>query len=113
MANTKKRFRRPKVKEGELRMYWGKLPHDAPDIVIEWRGEGMKHDSNLLYYVLCSDRPDYFARPLFSKMEPSLIKELESRGYDITTLKFSIMKKQPMSISPHPSPYKSDQQIAP
>lgn len=26
-----KRFRTPKLKNGELRVYWGKLPHDSPD----------------------------------------------------------------------------------
>jgi len=75
-------------------MYWGKLPGDAPDIVIEWKGEAfMKRDSNYLFCALANDKPDVFAQPLFSKMQPSFIKELELRGYDVTTLKFSIMKK--------------------
>lgn len=89
-----KRFRRPKLKSGELRMYWGKLPHDNPDIVVEWQGEAsMKRDSHFLFYALGHDKPDINAKPLFSKMEPSFFKELELRGYDLTTLKFSIMKK--------------------
>ena len=75
-------------------MYWGKLPHDAPDIIVAWQGDSsMKRDSRLLFYLLCNDRPDPSAEPIFSKMEPSLIKELESRGYDITTLRLSVMKK--------------------
>ena len=76
-------------------MYWGKLPHDNPDVVIEWKGDSsMKRDSNFLFYELCNEKPDIREKPLFSKMKPSFIEELELRGYDITTLKFSIMKKQ-------------------
>lgn len=90
-----KRFRRPKLKDGELRMYWGKLPGDCPDIIFSWQGDwSMKRDSRFLHYALASDRPDPFAQPIFSKMNPSFIKELEMRGYDITTIKFSIMKKK-------------------
>lgn len=92
-----KRLRAPKLKDGELRMYWGRDPHDrTPDVMIAWKGDGsMRADTRLLHYVLCSERPDLFAQPLFSKMKPSLIDELESRGYDLTTLKFSISKKKP------------------
>ena len=88
-----KRFRRPKLKYGELRMYWGMLPQESPDVVIAWKGDSsMRRDSHLLFYHLCSKRPDVNARPLFSVMEPSLVDELQRRGYDITTLKFSIQK---------------------
>jgi hypothetical protein len=53
----------------------------------------MKRDSALLHYSLACQRPDYRLEHPFSKMLPSLIEELIERGYDITTLKFSIMKK--------------------
>jgi hypothetical protein len=88
------RLRRPKIKDGELKVYWGRLPHDNPDIIIEYRGDHtMKRDSNLLFCVLTNKSVDPFTKPLFSKMNPSLAEELEARGYDITTLKFSISKK--------------------
>ena len=90
-----KRLRAPKLKDGELQVYWGKLPYDSPDIIYAWQGDSsMKRDSRLLHYHLSTKRPDPFAKPLFSKMDPSLLEELESRGYDLTTLKFSIMKKE-------------------
>lgn len=90
-----KRFRRPKLKDGELRIYYGKLPHDAPDVVYAWQGDSsMKRDTRLLHYTIGSQRPNLWAKPLFSKMEPSLLEELDQRGYDLTTLKFSIMKKK-------------------
>ena len=90
-----KRLRKPKLKDGELRMYWGRLPHDNPDVVLAWQGNSMmKRDTALLHMVICSKRPKITLGKLdWSAMEPSLIEDLEARGYDITTLKFSIMKK--------------------
>jgi len=90
------RLRKPKLKEGELRVYWGREGrYAAPDVMLAWQGDwGMSRDTRLLYYYLCSQHPDTGKQPLFSVMQPSLIEELASRGYDITTLKFSIMKKQ-------------------
>jgi len=89
-----KRFRRPKLKDGELRVYWGKLPHDSPDVIYSWQGDrSMRRDSALLHHYFGSQHPDPFTKPIFSKMNPSLIEELEMRGYDITTLRFSIQKK--------------------
>jgi len=95
MADKKtNRYRTPKLKDGELRVYWGKLPHDSPDVIFAWQGDGsMRRDSKLLSVCFGSKMPDPFAKPIFSKMNPSLIEELEARGYDITTLRFSVMKK--------------------
>jgi hypothetical protein len=88
-----KRFRRHNLKDNELRVYWGKLPYDNPDIVFEWRGEpSMKRDSAMLHYHIATQRPDPSASPLYSKMLPSLLEELKTRGYDLTTLRFSIRK---------------------
>ena len=90
-----KRLRKPKLKDGELMVYWGRLPHDNPDVIYAWQGDAsMKRDSAALHYYLGCKRPDPQVTPIFSKMLPSMIEDLESRGYDITTLKFSIMKKQ-------------------
>lgn len=90
-----KRLRAPKLKSGELRMYWGRDPHDrTPDVMLAWQGDrSMKADTSLLHYAMCSRHPDPHKHPIFSVMMPSLIEELEARGYDLTTLKFSIMKK--------------------
>ena len=94
MIAKTKRFRTPKLKDGELRIYWGKLPHDSPDVVFSWQGDrSMKRDTALLCYHFSKREPDTSAMPIFSKMNLSLLEELEARGYDITTLRFSIMKK--------------------
>lgn len=34
-----KRFRTPKLKNGEMRVYWGKLPRDEPDVIFSWQGD--------------------------------------------------------------------------
>lgn len=34
-----KRLRKPKLKDGELRVYWGRPDrHDCPDVVLAWQG---------------------------------------------------------------------------
>ena len=89
-----KRLRKPKMKDGQLLVYWGKLPHDNPDVVLAWQGDSnMRRDTALLHQVLCSKQPDPHFKPIFGKMNPSLVEELTARGYDIKTLRFSIMKK--------------------
>lgn len=92
-----KRYRRPVTKPGQLRVYYGKdSDGEGPDIVLSWGGDGAdKCDSNLLHMYLCSKRP----RPTYGEerlrvgniaWDDSLIDELKKRGYDLTTLKFSI-----------------------
>jgi hypothetical protein len=89
-----KRLRTPKLADGELRIYWGREPRGIPEIMFAWQGDrSMKYDSKLLHYMMASKHPDPNVTPIFSKMRPSLFEELEARGYDMTTLKFSIMKK--------------------
>ena len=84
-----KRYRAPKIKDGELKAQWGKLQHDNPDIIIV-NGQGVpKHDAYLLYNTLCSERYS----PFLKERKKPFYEELESRGYDLTTLKFSIQKK--------------------
>jgi len=80
----KKRYRAPKAKEGELLVKYGKFEGDV-DLFYCFQGDAtMKHDSKLLTYA-------FESKAIFGT---SLRKELEDRGYDITTLKFSIMKKK-------------------
>lgn len=98
----KKRYRRKHAKPGQLLIYYGKLPHDDPDVVYAWGGAGAnKYDANYLAFVLGSKRQ----RMVYGEervkngnnpltFDPSVLEELEARGYDITTIKFSIMKKE-------------------
>lgn len=90
-----KRLRKPKLQDGELRMYWGRERTVEPaEIMYAWQGDrSMRGDSALLYYAIGSRHPDPHVMPIFSKMKPSLLEELDARGYDLSTLKFSIKKK--------------------
>lgn len=85
-----KRYRQIKAKRGELKMQFGKVPHEAPDMCTAWGEECSRRDASLLFHHFGSDRPP----TLFDKgvWQPSLLKELEKRGYDLKTLKFSIQK---------------------
>lgn len=77
------RFRKPKVKDGELLVKYGKDSGDE-DLFYYWNGDvQMKRDTKLLMNAFEN------TKLLFDK---TLRQELIERGYDITTLKFSIMK---------------------
>jgi hypothetical protein len=88
--NKKKRYRMPKVKDNELKLQWGKLPKDEPDICVLLGKDIPKCDSRLLMNSFSSKR----FHPNSFEFEDSFLEELEKRGYDIETIKFSIKKKQ-------------------
>lgn len=80
------RRRMPRAKPGELKAQWGDSREQGEDIYLA-HGEGIhRSDAHLLYGALCTTYGS-------ALVERSLIDELERRGYDITTLKFSIQKK--------------------
>lgn len=91
------RVTRKKAAPGQLRMFYGVLPGDsAPDVLYMW-GDGVDRcDGRLLHYIMTSKR-----NPLRIGEEwgPSFLEELDSRGYDISTLEFSIRKR---SLPEHP-----------
>ncbi len=71
----------PKYRPGELYAQWGRCDrHARPDVC----AVGLRSDTALFLNAFC------FQSILGGK---TFIGELESRGYDITTLKFSIRKK--------------------
>jgi hypothetical protein len=93
----KKRIYVPTAKPGELKAVWGRAERgDAPDIVYAW-GEGVNRaDGRMLHNALSGER----LRPTMKNLggyevDKSFLEELENRGYDLTTLKFSIQKKTP------------------
>lgn len=81
-----KRWRKPVAKPGELLVKWGKeygdedLYYCFPD-----NGSGMRRDSKAVMVAFESN---------VNLDGKNLRQELEARGYDIKTLKFSIMKKE-------------------
>jgi hypothetical protein len=83
-----KRYRKPVAKDGELLVKYGQ-EYGEKDLFYCYPDNecGMKRDSKMLMIA--------FERTvLFQEDGRTLRQELEARDYDITTLKFSIRKKQ-------------------
>lgn len=87
---TAKRIRRRRGRPGELRVRWGVLDGEGgnPDIVYTWGREVHRCDVDLVSYVLC-------CKDLGEGFNGGFLDELKHRGYDITTLNFSIRKATP------------------
>lgn len=90
----RKRYHTPKAKPGELRALYGKADRwSGPDVCYVW-GEGVPGcDARLLHSTLSNKRLTLDFPNAGHKFEQSFVDELEERGYDITTLRFSIQKK--------------------
>ena len=89
-----KRWRAPKAKPGELKAQWGKVEGDE-DLAFAW-GDGVSRcDARLLNSILANKRfyPSFKGALGTYETEQSFVDELEARGYDIRTLKFSVQKK--------------------
>ena len=93
----KKRITTPVAKPGELIARWGRVDrHSAPSIVYAYPDRSGKSDSRVLCDAIEGPRCSPSSTPFGGyDVNPSLVEELESRGYDITTLRISIKKKTP------------------
>ncbi|WP_395326958.1 hypothetical protein WBP06_09575 [Novosphingobium sp. BL-8H] len=91
----RKRWRTPTAKAGEIKIVWGRVDrHNRPDLCVAWGdGTDMRCTGSLMMHALTEKRlRSKFPGPGY-EYEPSLIDELEDRGFDITTLRFTIEKK--------------------
>lgn len=71
-----------RAKPGELKAYWNSR---ESDVDFAWGGEGAtKPDGGMLCHALCEQKGLY---------DRTLVQELEHRGFDISTLRFSIRRK--------------------
>lgn len=79
------------AKPGELKARWS---HSESDLIFDWGGYGAtKPDGALLCGTLCNKRlEEKFPEGGYHYVH-SFAEELERRGYDLTTLKFSIRQK--------------------
>ena len=83
-------FRPPTAEPGELRVRWAKLPEDEEAHIYYAFGEGVDYsDADMLQYAFQTKR-FHNSLPTF---DPSILDELESRGFDLSTICFSIRKK--------------------
>lgn len=96
-----RRYRQLVAQPGQLKAQWGQPAHESPQLCYAWGPGVLRGDGNLLHCMLSGKR----ARLAMGEeriqnggfpviYEPSFLEELESRGYDLTTLKFSIRKKE-------------------
>lgn len=83
-----KRYRAPTLGKGEIKLQRGRIDGGV-DMCIFYNDDIPKCDRALILNRLCSDVFTYSG-----ESRKSLCDELESRGYDLDTLKFSIEKKK-------------------
>lgn len=90
-----RRYRTPVAKPGEVKIVFGRADrHDDPDICAVWGGNGAdKSDARMVMHAMTERRMSPSFPSLKYEERPSLIEELEARGYDITTLRFTISRK--------------------
>ena len=82
-----KRIHQLTAKAGQLRAGWGRPdPGETPDLVYAWGAGGADKTDGRILASAFEDCQNVFGR--------SLRQELECRGYDISTLKFSISQKE-------------------
>ena len=84
----KKRYRKPKVKNGQMILQKGKIDGEV-DMCLFFGDDVPRPDRSLIFYYLTVDNINYRGGEI-----KSLIKQLDERGYDLDTLKFSIEKKK-------------------
>lgn len=90
-----RRYRTPVAKRGEIKIVWGKADrYDRPDLCVAW-GEGidMKCTARLIMHAITEKTLHAKFPGPGHEYRPSLVDELEARGFDITTLRISIMRK--------------------
>jgi hypothetical protein len=82
-------MRKPSVKPRTMHVYHGIYERgDSPDVIFH-SGNGVPRcDRALLYCIFAGRRYTWDGKP-----EKSFVEELEARGYDISTIRFSIRKK--------------------
>lgn len=88
----KKRYRRPKLQSQEIKLQKGKVD-GCVDMCIFYGDDVPGCDRALIIYYLCSNNINYKGGEI-----KSLLEELELRGYDLDTLRFSIRKKESKTI---------------
>lgn len=79
----KKRYGTPRTKPGQIKVQRGKL--DAAIDICIYYGEGVPRCDRALIFNKLGSGSSY--------REKSFFEELEARGYDLDTLRFSIEKK--------------------
>ncbi len=98
MSLKPKRYRQPRPKPGQLKIQWGKLAGEDEDMLYAHgggppEGNATRADGRFISFCISMPRPRVNFDGGCPQFDPSMLEELEHRGYDIKTLKFSIEKK--------------------
>lgn len=92
----KKRFHVPTPKPGVLEARYGRdESYNDPSVVYVHGGAGSAKPDARFLSTWFEGRDINTGEHLFGRKGTSFVKELEARGYDVTTLKFSIRIKEP------------------
>jgi hypothetical protein len=86
---SERKYQRPRMKDGRLQIYYGRLNGDAPDWCVVHGNGTCRSDARFALHVFAGANGHSGAGA-----GASFVQELEARGYDITTLRFTIDKKQ-------------------
>lgn len=90
MTKAKRRKAPKRMKDGELSVSYGYTREQGEDYYFT-SGDGVPRcDRALMNYFFAALRPVSALEP--NAIQKTLIEELESRGYDKTTLRFTIQK---------------------
>ncbi len=87
------RYRRPKVTRNQIKIQKSKIDGDI-DLCVFYGAGIPRCDQALALNVFCAKRQYTDYKTGKPRLEPSLIDEMEARGYDMDTLRFSIEKKK-------------------
>jgi hypothetical protein len=88
----KKRYRRPKMEDGKIEVWFGKLRGEGPDLCVQSGNNGGGSPTRSFVLGFLSDGHPHTGSPGY---KDTFLEEMEARGFDISTLKFSIRKKAP------------------
>lgn len=83
------KYRQPPMRDGVLDIYYGFADGDGPDVCVKsGHGAGGSPNRHMVLDIFCGEHYDWDG-----KKRTSAIEELDARGFDISTLKFSIKMK--------------------
>lgn len=91
----RKRWRTPTAKPGEIKIVYGRVDRDNnPDLCVAWGpGTDMRCTASLMMHAITEKTLRAKFPGPGHEYHPSLVDELEKRGFDITTLRITIQKK--------------------
>lgn len=94
MTKTKRRRGPKRMKDGELSVSYGYTREQGEDIYVTNGPGTSRADGHLMHFWFNCLRPPASVLRLEDGEGPTLVDDLKSRGYDITTLRFTIQKAQ-------------------